>query len=115
MSTLSCVCLLACVVLALTCQPGVNSPCCMCGPNITVTMEVVNSIKPPTFKSCVKLEMHQRELIYFLQEAVAIDQLFQFTNKNNAYTIVHESAGLLCGSRTDWPGECHLPLLHVRS
>ncbi|XP_071102227.1 cobalamin binding intrinsic factor-like [Haliotis cracherodii] len=79
MSTLSCVCLLAYVVLALSCQPGVNCPCCMCGPNITVTMEVVNSFKPPTFKSTVELEMHQRELIYFLQEAVAIDELFHFT------------------------------------
>ncbi|XP_071102215.1 cobalamin binding intrinsic factor-like [Haliotis cracherodii] len=75
MSTLSCVCLLACVAMALTCQDS----CCMCGPNITVTMVVENSLKPDTFKSIVQLEMPQRELLYFLQEAVAVEQHFRFT------------------------------------
>ncbi|XP_046573542.1 cobalamin binding intrinsic factor-like [Haliotis rubra] len=79
MSTLSCVCLLACVALTLTCPPCIDCPCCMCGPNITVTMEVQNRLQPPTFKSSTEVEMHQRELIYFLQAAVAQDQQFQFT------------------------------------
>ncbi|XP_046326018.1 cobalamin binding intrinsic factor-like [Haliotis rufescens] len=83
MSTLSCVCLLACVALALalTSKQDVsdNCPCCMCGPDITVTMEVDNSLKPPTFKSYIELEMAQRELIYFLQEAAIYDQYFHFT------------------------------------
>ncbi|XP_067650593.1 cobalamin binding intrinsic factor-like [Haliotis asinina] len=79
MSTLSCACLLAFVALALTYKPDANNQCCMCGPNITVTMEVQNSLKPPVFQSSVKLEMPQRELIYFLQAAVAIDPHFHFT------------------------------------
>lgn len=49
----------------------------MCGPNITVTMVVENSLKPDTFKAIVELEMHQRALLYFLQEAVAANQLFR--------------------------------------
>ncbi|XP_071102200.1 cobalamin binding intrinsic factor-like isoform X2 [Haliotis cracherodii] len=53
---------------------------CSCfGPDITVTMEVENSLVPPTFRSSVMLKMPQRQLIYFLQEAVARDQHFHFT------------------------------------
>ncbi|XP_046573543.1 uncharacterized protein LOC124281651 [Haliotis rubra] len=105
MSTLSCVCLLACVALTLTYQPGANYQCCMCGPNVTVTMEVQNSLKPPMFQSSVKLGMPQRELIHFLQAAVAIDPHFHFTAeyyaKPNATGYDVLSMNKVAGSATD--------------
>ncbi|XP_071102226.1 cobalamin binding intrinsic factor-like [Haliotis cracherodii] len=85
MHTLSCMSLLACFVFHALTGQSVTCPCCMCGPNITVIINVENSLKPPRFKSTVKLEMKpQRELIYFLQEAVAIDPHFHFTAEYNA-------------------------------
>ncbi|XP_067649380.1 cobalamin binding intrinsic factor-like [Haliotis asinina] len=60
-------------------QQGAQNSSCNSGPPITVTMEVENSIRPPMFKASVELEMPQRELIYFLQAAVAKDQHFHFT------------------------------------
>ncbi|XP_067649978.1 cobalamin binding intrinsic factor-like [Haliotis asinina] len=79
MRILSCVCLLTCVALTVACPPCIDCPCCMCGPNITVTMVVQNTLQRPMFEASTELEMPQRELIYFLQAAVAKDQHFHFT------------------------------------